>query len=452
MMTSSPSQPPSAAIDALEQRDIWRSAWQVLTGDPFTILLCATLIVIGGVALIVPQAPTAGVADPVAYSRWQAEAQVRLGAAYPLAQELGLFGLAQAFWVRALIWVCIAVLLARLVDRVVRLMIPARSPDLLLDETRLRVSDQAPPMHRLADILRSKGYRVLVSAEYSQTQQSSAVQTQLNWIRADRRPWAEMMSIVLHIGLLMALAGIVTNSWLGWSASRQSVNTDTPLALPGWAAQPLTLLGVDRAADQAIVRFEPIGEPVTLTIGAPVRAPAMPGNPASCCLQLTLTELTVAYRVTAHTVGGAPLTITLSSYADPVTDALLTFRPGETDRSFALSTTNLGVILSSRGNQDRARVFTFPDGRVLTDTAIYPTLVISDVVVRFDAQDGALIEVHYQPGALLLGAGGALALVGLIGVWVYPMHSVLIRRHDRWTEFYAAGRRTRSLVRLLSAQ
>lgn len=439
--------PASPQLDALEQRDIWRTLWQALTSDILTALLCGVLLLLGVASLTLPQAPPAGAADPVAYSEWQAAAQSQAGPAYTILETLGLFNLAQAWWTRVLMWGLAGALLARLADRVARLVSARRADGRLQDETRLRVTDQAAPLPELAAMLRARRYRVTTPPPDAPD----------DWIRADRAPWADLASVALHVGLLLALAGAMMNSLWGWSASRLPVNASRPLQLPeGSILPPIELVAVSRPDNSAVVRFGATGEPVTLTQGASVPAPAAPGNFLSCCLRLQLTELAAEYQVAARRADGAPLTITLSSYAMPATEALLTFRPGETERSFALGDASVGVIVSSRdtGERDRARVFTIPSGEVLTDTVIQPSLTISApaglMTMTFDARDGAVIAARYQPGVPFLGAGAALALAGLIGAVFYPAQYLLIRRHDVWTEFYASGRRTRALVRALS--
>ncbi len=437
--------PAPPQVDALEQRDVWRSIWQALTSDALAASLCGALFLLGVASLILPQAPVAGVADPVAYSQWQAAARSQAGSAYTLLETLGLFDLARALWVRILMWALAGSLVARLLDRVIRLASAHRVDGRLQDEIRLRVTEQAAPLPELAAMLRKRRYRVTMPPP-------GAVD---EWIRADRAPWAELASVTLHLGLLLALAGAMTNALSGWSASRLPVDASHPLQLPGGSiTEQVELVTVSRPDNRAIVRFGAIGEPVTLTQGSISSAPAIPGNLLSCCLSLQLTELTAEYQVAARAADGTPLTITLSSYAMPAAEALLTFRPGETERSFAVGGASIGVIVSSRGDGDRARVFTIPDGQVLTDTVIQPSLTISAaaglMTIGFEARDGAVIAARYHPGVPFLWVGAALALAGLAGALLYPAQYLLIRRHDPWTEFYASGRRTRDLVRAIS--
>ncbi len=437
--------PAPPQVDALEQRDAWRSIWQALTNDALAALLCGALLLLGIASLALPQAPVAGIADPVAYSQWQTAAQSQAGQAYALLETLGLFDLAQALWVRVLMWALAGIVAARLLDRAIRLASARRADERLQDEVRLRVTEQATPLPELAAMLRKRRYRVTMPPPGAPE----------DWIRADRAPWAELASVALHLGLLLALAGVMANSLFGWSVSRLPVDALHPLQLPGGSiTERVELVTVGRPDNCAIVRFGASGEPVTLTQSSSALAPAIPGNLLSCCLSLQLTELTAEYEVAARGADGAPLTITLSSYAMPATEALLTFRPGETERSFAVGGASIGVIVSSRGDGDRVRVFTIPDGQVLTDTVIQPSLTISAaaglMTIGFDARDGAVIAARYHPGVPLLWVGAALGLAGLVGVLLYPAQYLLIRRHDAWTEFYASGRGTRELIRALS--
>ena len=429
--------PAQPQVDALEQHDAWRSVWQVIVNDVLIVALCVVLALIGVASLVLPQSPAAGVADPVAYSQWQTTAQALASQFYTVFETLGLFNLAQALWVRVLMWVLAGLLLARSLDRVFRLVTARRGANQLQDETRLRVTDHAAPLSQLASDLRARRYRVVMPPDE-------------DWLRADRTPWAELLSLTLHLGLLLMLVGAMLNNFQGWTISRQPINSSTPAVLPDGSAA-VDLIAVSRPENSAVVRLGPDGGPVTLRIGAGGPVPALSGNLVSCCLSLQLSELTSEYLVKARHTDGAPLTITLSSYASPAAEALLTFRPGETERSFAIGGTNMGVIVSSRGDGDRVRVFTIPNGQVLTDAVIQPSLVISATALEFSPRDGAVIAARYQPGLPLVWLGAALTLVGLAGTALYPAQYLLIRRHEPWTEFYAAGRRTRERVRAMSA-
>src|SRR4029453_3084637 len=126
--TSSPATPPSTpratppAIDALEQHDPWRDLWQALTGDTLLAMLCVIVALAWGAAVLLPQAPASGTADPLTYSQWQTQARASTGDAFDLLAALGLFSLTQALWFRLVLAILLAVLVLRLLDRVAQLL------------------------------------------------------------------------------------------------------------------------------------------------------------------------------------------------------------------------------------------------------------------------------------------------------------------------------------------
>jgi hypothetical protein len=430
--------PPS--LDALEQRDAWRALWQAATSDALAVGLGLALGAAGLAAIVLPQTPAAGVSDPIAYSQWQALAQSSAGPLYQVLNSLGLFSVAQAFWVRAFLWALAAILIIRMADRVARLAAARRAGDALQDETRLRVAEHGMPLDQMRDWLRARRYRVTAAPDGRA------------WLRADRAPWAELLSITLHAGTLLALGGAMANVAFGWDVSRQLVNADAPAVLRDGAAS-VELASADRDANRAVLRLSGGGQQVDLAVGAGATLGTIAGPAVPCCLRLELTELTGEYLVTARGPGGVPLTVTLSSYAAPATQALLTFRPGEAERSLAVEQAGLALTLSSRGDgaADRARAFAIPSGRLITDTAVRASLVISGTAFEFKPRAGAVIAAHYQPGDPLIWLGALAGLLGALGALAWPMQRIVVRRHDAWTEFYASGRRARAAVRELSA-
>ena len=431
--------PAQPQADALEQRDTWRSVWAVLTSDALAASLVAALLFLGAASTALPQAPAAGTADPVAYSQWQAQAQAQAGAAYQAVQALGLFDVARALWVRGLIWVLAAVLLARLADRAFRLAAARRLGGAIQDEQRLRVAERAPGLDRVAADLKARRYRVTCSPG------------EVQWVRADRAPWAEALSIALHAGALVVLGGVLLNLDQGWQVSRLQVNSDAPVALVA-GGPAVALQAADRAKGEAVFSLAGATSPLTLSVGSSARAAAPAGESASCCLELKLAGLTTEYLVRADSATGAPVTLTLSSYASPTTEALLTFRPGETERSLAVEPAGMALLVAARNSGDRVQAYAIPSGRLLTDTLVQPSLTISATTLQFAPRSGAIVSASYTPGDPLVWLGAAVAAAGLLGALLYPMQVIIVRWRGAWMEFYASGRRVRPVVRELSAR
>ncbi|HEY3342152.1 MAG TPA: hypothetical protein VGK81_09050, partial [Anaerolineae bacterium] len=144
-MASLPTAPPPAA-DALEQRDTWRNVWQALTNDALLFFLCLIVVLVLAMGALLPQQPAGGTADPLAYSQWQAQARAITGGMFDAASTLELFNVAQAYWLRIVLAALVIVVLLRLVERSSHLRTLRRAGDVLFDEERVRVTEQAPAL------------------------------------------------------------------------------------------------------------------------------------------------------------------------------------------------------------------------------------------------------------------------------------------------------------------
>lgn len=416
--------------DPIEDRDAWRALWRLLTGDALLIALCA-IVAAGLVAtVILPQQPSAGISDPVAYSRWEAEAKQREGALYVPLSGMGLNNVAQAAWWRMALAALMPIAGLRLADRLVRLaeVRRGRRDGELRDERRTRVTLNAPPLADLADRLRARRYRVLRLGD--------------DVLVADRAPWAELASAALHLGLVFAAVGLAFNLVAGWEATnKMAVAGVSTLLRDGYA---ITL--DDAAVDSASVTIvlQPNGAAVTLGEGEQARVAG---------LNLALNRIVPGYRLSATTSEAKPLLIRASNFVSPTTELLVTLAAEEPERYIAVPEARLALALTasdSAGQPVRLRAFAIPLGAVITDTTVQPTLVIGDVEFRFKPAQGAMVDVRYAPGELLWWLGLAATLIGVIGSLIYPMQRLLIRRRGEWTEFYAGGRHSRREVARLA--
>ncbi len=437
-MSSAPASSQPVA-DALEQADPWRTAWQVATHDVLVAALCLLIFLALMAGQVLPQSPAAGTADPLAYSQWQIRARTAAGVFYDGASVLGLFNISQAYWLRIAIAVLLAVLLLRVSDRITRLWGARRPANVLRDEERMRVADHAPAMADIAGRLRARRYRVITAPE--QTPADNAA----TWLVADRAPWAERLSILLHAGLLVALAGVLLNLLLGWDVSRQQIDTDSPATLQR-GNLGLRLDSVNDAKQSATLRIEDGGPAVPLSLGGQTQLNWVRPLPLPCCLTLRLNEMVPGFHVSAADATGRPLTITLSSYAEPAQNILLTIRRDEPGRLLAVEESKLAVLVSE-ANGGTVQVYAVPSGIVLTDTLVRPSITISNTTLQFRPTTSVVVAAHYRPGNWPLWAGAAFAAFGLIGAAAWPMQRLVVRNHGHWTEFYASGRRVRRAVR-----
>src|SRR5262245_44354550 len=92
--------------------DPWRRLWRTFTSDGF---FAAVVIVVAGLLLLAASLPQTPAFDPVAYSRWLSEAQIRYGSLFDLLNRLGLLSVTHSLlfrmalallgWCAALRWI-----------------------------------------------------------------------------------------------------------------------------------------------------------------------------------------------------------------------------------------------------------------------------------------------------------------------------------------------------------
>ncbi|BCX05144.1 MAG: hypothetical protein KatS3mg053_3082 [Candidatus Roseilinea sp.] len=412
--------------DPIEDRDAWRALWRSLTGDALLIALCA-VIATGLLAMVIlPQQPAAGTSDPVAYSRWEAEAKRREDMLYEPLNSLGFNNVAQAVWWRMALAALLPVAGLRLADRLARLadVWRGKRDGELRDERRARVTVNALPLDDLAERLRARRYRV--------------VRPVADVLVADRAPWAELASVALHLGLILAAAGLLLNLIAGWEAKDRMVVAG--------AATPLR-------DGYAITLDDATGEPTRVTAvlqpGDSSMALREGGRTRAAGLDIVLRQIMPGYRLSATTRDARPLLIRASNFVSPTTELLVTLSADEPERYIAVPEARLALALTaseSAGQPVRLRAFAMPSGSVITDTDVQPALVIGNIEFRFKPAQGAVVDVRYAPGDMLWWPGLVMALIGAAGSLVYPMQRFLIRRQGEWTEFYATGRNSRREV------
>jgi len=418
-------------VDPIEQRDPWCTLWQLFTGDGLITTLTA-IVMLGLLAtLVLPQSPSAGTADPIAYSQWEAFARLREGVLYEPLAGLGLSSVFQTVWWRLALAALGVLALARLIDRFGRLLTVRLAKDALTDESRRRVFLDGPALSVLADRLRVHHLRV----------------TALNAERliADRWPRAEAASAVLHTGIVLAVIGMLMNILLGWDVSNRALVPSVPVTLHGTTT--LALDDTPEPAGQALglsATLQPSSATVTL----------VPNSPASASgISLRLKQVTPGYRVSASKPNGQALLIRASNFVSPTAQVLVIFTEQEPDRYLAVPDARLALALSPGvgvgGTPDapaRVQAFALPSGTIITDTLIAPEIVVSDTRFSFARARGAVIDADYRPGNVLVWIGLPLALIGLIGSAVFPMQRIVVRHQGHWTEFYASGRGIRRLI------
>lgn len=317
----------------------------------------------------------------------------------------------------------------RLFDAAARLRLANLPADVLRDELRMRVTDQAPSIAAMQTALQQKRYHVVATADE---------------LHANRTPLAEGISIALHSGLLVLLLGALLNGLLGWRVANRALISNTPTLLAG--STQVNLMESQAETDVRL-SLDSSSAPVALL---PNQVATLNG------IAFDLKQVTTGYLVSAARAG-QPLNLSLSNFSQPATDVQLTFLPDERERFLAVPQAGfvlqVSLPISNTANaKPQLQLFAVPAGKLITQTALAPTVVISDVTLEFKPSNGAIIDASYQPGNGLLWIGLVLALLGGCGSLLYPMQRIVVRHHGHWTEFYASGRGVRKVITELLGQ
>lgn len=417
--------------DALEQHDRWRQLWRIITADG--LLLMAVAVVGGGLlaASVLPQMPSDGQQNALAFSQWQTRAQDVSGGAYGVLSDLGLFNVMRVAWFRLVMAVMGGLALIRLIDRLTRLRPPRPT---LEDETRLRVTEHGPGLDALGARLRALRYRTGARAPGDP-----------EVLAADRGALSALLSIALHLGLVLIALGASLNATRGWELLDRQIDLGGELKLP--ASSPvgsIKLISVGQSGP-LVLR---LGDQ---TVSGEGERPAVSAN----ALTVNVTQHTNRYRLTAHDAAGAPLTLTVSSFAPAETAVILTDRPGDPEQAVLIERARMVVLIPPPAGEPSSRTLRalrLPDGASLGEWTLASELIAAGVTIRIDPLPGAIINVRYAPGSLILLAGLGLAGLGALGVLLWPRRRVVLRRGPTWTEVYASGRGVRGDVARLRAE
>ncbi|MBU6358694.1 MAG: cytochrome c biogenesis protein ResB [Chloroflexi bacterium] len=441
------------SIDALEQRDNWRAGWRFFAHDGVLALLCVGLLLATLAYYLLPQSPFDSTADALGFSQWQAQARALTNGAFTLLQDLGLFDIVHAGWVRLCLVALLGVVLLRLADRVSHFWLgrsgtghsgTGTNTEQLHDETRVHVTDHAPSLLVIAERLRRRHYRVMLDPHSP---------NQPRWLNADRAPRAELFSILMHTGLLVAAFGMYANILWGWNDQHIPISSEIPIVLPTQRFN-LQLLAANDPPNTVKVQIDD-QVPQILALPATLQASGMLAAVSSQQfllqpLVLNVAEITPEFRVSATAADKSALPLIISSYASAQSEAVLTFRSGETERALAIGPepAKLALLISPTERKPEStnalgivQAFALPSGRVITETAIRPNLVIEGVYINIAPSYGAVIAARYQPGNVWVCFGALIALLAWLGCWRYPMQRIVARLYaPDWTEFYASGR------------
>jgi len=227
---------------------LWRALASPKTSSILSILLAVVVLI---TLFFSPQRPGPS-ADAGELARWTSDAQTRFGTWYDTLLALGVFDVGSSVGLRLLLGLGALSLSVSLADRVTRVAGAWRRPDVRRPESffqaasssgEWRVSEErAVLVESLAQQLVWPGRLLCRRLRVRPRREEVA---QVSYLYQDWLVWRQMLSLLMHLGLLLILAGVVLDAQLGWRQEGVMLRPGqaAPLAeMPGFS---LRLEGVE---------------------------------------------------------------------------------------------------------------------------------------------------------------------------------------------------------------
>jgi cytochrome c biogenesis protein ResB len=361
-------------------RDPWRAIWRIASSNHLVAILL--LSIAAGLALTIwlPQRPEA---DPVAYAQWLSEAQALFGETTPAMQTLGLFSITRSFGFRALLALLAACLLLRLIEGIDQLLRGREAAEPTGEWKAL-------PDARLPDAmddLRCRRYRVLDTPSL---------------IQADRWPWADLFSLLIHGSALLLLVGLLVNRLWGWQIEGLLVRGGEMVPLP---------------RTQKWVALSEDGDKITHSPG----------------IVTFIEEREPGVQAQATDSTGQPLKLQQTAEAPQVTQLTLALTE---DRYFAIPESQLVVRLAAISNHAigvsspvLVQIYHSPPGQLADEVTVEgdAELTVDGVTLRITKVPYAQLTVIFNPGLWPISVGLVLLVVGLSGSTAWPKRRLWLR-------------------------
>ena len=350
--------------------DPWRIAWTILTSNTLLAFALLALALLLSSAAWLPQAPDS-TNNPMAFSRWRAETQVRFGTWFAPLRQIGFFSLEHNLVLRALLALVTLCLIVRLVDSI-------RS---------------ALPGH---------GGRAMREG---------------HTLSADLFPLADAGRIAIYLGALLIVTGLVISNAAGWRVSNLTLGVGQIIPVGRGTSYSLRLDSFDSASagQVALLRETELISEGRLTFEQPMH---------SAGLTIFINGKGPAIRASATFTDGRPLGLQTSATSAPASELVLLLTQDEPDRFFAAPDAGLVIQLSrGTGYSPPIRALAYRAGAVISESEISPDgqLNVENVALTFGPETYAVLDVVRDPGAFATLAGMVVLALGLALASVWPI-------------------------------
>lgn len=267
-------------------RDVPSLLWRAFASPKmltFLLILLAAAVLLA--LLLSPQRPGPS-ADAAELARWTSNVQERFGRWYDTLSALGVFDVSTAIWLRALLALSALSLMVSLADGVAQVVRAWRHPEVRRTESFFKTaprSDEWRVSQERATLVETLSQQLAwpvwlpwqrLRIRPRQEEASQAIYLHQDWLT-----WQRVGSSLMHLGLLLILAGVALNARLGWHQEGMMLMPGQAVLLAGQPALSLRLESVEglqpggRAASRVALDGPDGTSPVgTVAVGQPYTA------------------------------------------------------------------------------------------------------------------------------------------------------------------------------------
>jgi hypothetical protein len=383
--------------------DPWRIAWDVLVGDGWLASVLLAIALLLALSAWLPQAPDSAT-DPVGFSRWRSDAQVRFGNTFALLRETGLFTLDHSAVLRGLIALVALCLIVRTIDSV---------------QAAWRARRFQPPPALAAPEATTE--RLLEDITAVLQRQRFRIVREGDTLRADRFVLADVGRLVVYLGALIVIGSLMLSNLTDWRASGLTLGVGqmVPINAQHGTSYSLRLDALDSATRGQVTLLRETDE-----IGTGYLAPDRPLDLAG--LTISISGDGPAIRASATLTDGQPVLLQAAANTAPTTELLLLLTRDEPDRFFAVPEVGVGLVVRlSRGESldaVRAQVYRSRTGEVLFDNIVPPDgqVSVENVILHFRTERYVVLALTRDPSRSMMLAGMTVLALGLMLATFWP--------------------------------
>ncbi len=430
-------------------RNILNFVWRVLAFPRMAAVLLSLLAIAAVLTLVFsPQRPQPS-ADAAALVQWTNKAQERFGQWYDTLSAVGVFDVGSAVWLRGLLALSALSLLVGLADRAAQVVRAWQQADVRRTESFFRAAAGAGEwrvsQERVAlveDVAQRLAWPVWLPWKRWRICPRREEAGGASYLHQDWLTWRRAASLLVHVGLLLVLAGVALDTRLGWRQEGVMLVPGQPVALD---RQPDLSLRLERVEGSGATQQAASQVALADSAGASLTGAVAVGQPYTAHgLTIYQRDVGPMLRVSARggdgVSGGTALIplVDASAEMEPADEVRLVFTESRVEHYVLMPYIQKAVRLVLYRHGERWDV-----GRDELQVTVYAgssetpaaegTIVgsgpmrLEDIVYDFIWEQYAVLDVVRSSCQWLIRVGMGLALLGLAMTLLLPPVRLWVR-------------------------